>query len=157
MKLIVMRHGRAESSNAALPDHERALTPRGIELLKSQGIAMLRAGLKPDVIACSPYRRARETAGLLAAAFGVTPLVVDALQPGAGIEAYAALLEGIDTPETLMTVHHQPDVSAIVDTLTGASVAMEEGHAAVIDVRKMYGGGGKLKGLYEAEVMARLA
>ncbi|MDZ4698285.1 MAG: histidine phosphatase family protein [Rhodothermales bacterium] len=156
MKLIVMRHGRAESPIQGRPDHERALTPRGVEWLQSQGIAMLRAGLKPDVLACSPYRRARETADLLAAAFGIAPLVVEGLRPGADIEVYAALLEGIDTPATLMTVHHQPDVSAVVYALTGASVPMDEGHAAVIDVRRLAGMGGQLRGLYEAEVMARL-
>ncbi len=156
MKLIVMRHGRAESPISARPDEDRALTARGVELLQSQGIAMMRAGLKPDVLASSPYRRARETAGLLAAAFGIVPLVVDGLRPGAGIEAYEALLDTIDTPGTLLTVHHQPDVSAIVYALTGAMVAMEEGQAAVIDVRRLAGGGGQLRGLYEPETMARL-
>ncbi len=156
MKLIVMRHGRAESPTSARADHDRALTPAGIVLLQNQGIAMRRAGLKPDALLCSPYRRARETADLLAAALGVAPLVVEALRPGAGIEVYAEALADFVDPATVLTVHHQPDVSSVVYVLTGASVAMDEGHAAIVDVRRLVPGGGHLRGLYEAEVMARL-
>ncbi|MEZ4700804.1 MAG: histidine phosphatase family protein [Rhodothermales bacterium] len=156
MKLIVMRHGRAETPRATLPDSERALTAQGKALISSQGIAMARGGLKPDVVFCSPYLRARQTASLLCEAFELEPLVVRSLGPGADLEAYGALVDEWAGSGCLLTVHHQPDVSGVIYALSGIHVPMGEGYAAVLDVRRIAAGGAVLAGFYEAGVMARL-
>ena len=158
MKLLVMRHGRAESPRPGRADADRALTTIGVDMLRHQARAMLHAGLAPDVLYCSPYVRARQTAEALADLLKMRFHVAPELAPGAGLPAYQALIDAMEDehPQVMMCVHHQPDVSGIVHTLTGALIPMEEGNLAAIEVRQLGPGQGVLKGVYEAERMARI-
>ena len=56
-----------------------------------------------------------------------------------------------------MLVGHQPDLGRLARTLTGSNAKMRAGMMAVIDVQALRPSGGLLLGLYDPEVMARLA
>ena len=61
MHLFLIRH--AESENNARPEHQRvedpAITPRGVR--QAESLADWLDTLKPDLLACSPFRRALQT------------------------------------------------------------------------------------------------
>lgn len=61
-----MRHGIAEEPRHGLRDPDRALTSEGKKKLREVLDAARRAGVKPEVILSSPFRRARETADIAA-------------------------------------------------------------------------------------------
>jgi phosphohistidine phosphatase len=156
MYLIVMRHGVAERLLPGQADGERPLTEAGRRRIERQALALFQAGLCPEALFCSPYRRALETAETIAGVLGMPYRIWPGLRPGADLDAYAAMAAEVNDRSWVMTVHHQPDVSGIVQVLTGASVPMEEGAMAVMEVRRMAAGGGALRGLYAAEPFVRL-
>jgi phosphohistidine phosphatase len=59
--LILLRHGKAETTSGAGGDFERGLTERGKNDSAMIGQALARAGLAPDLVLVSPARRAVET------------------------------------------------------------------------------------------------
>lgn len=71
MDLIIIRHAIAQDPRAGLPDARRALTARGRRRMERGVAGMQRLGLRFDAVLHSPWRRAAQTAALLA------PLQVD--------------------------------------------------------------------------------
>jgi phosphohistidine phosphatase len=58
--LVLLRHAKAEQPNGG-PDRERSLTARGHADAAAAGAWLARHGHLPDVVVCSPARRARQT------------------------------------------------------------------------------------------------
>ena len=78
-RLIVMRHGRAESSNSQ-GDRFRALTQRGVDEVTTIVRNLMSQGLewKPDFVLCSNAIRAKQTWDVVTAAWGLNcPLKYD--------------------------------------------------------------------------------
>ena len=125
MKILIMRHGEAESlSRAGGIDAERNLTDFGRRQAQQAGRCIEQSGFVPDAVWVSPYRRAQQTAtGFLESFAGIASETLTALVPDA---APAQLLDslaqrspvdsGIDN---LMLVSHQPLVSFLVAGLSG--------------------------------------
>ena len=76
MQLFVIRHGIAEEAEPGEPDAERALTKDGKKKLKAVVRGMRAAGWKLDRVITSPWRRAMQTAAVLAKR---DPIVTDLL------------------------------------------------------------------------------
>ena len=110
-----------------------------------------------DRLLTSPLVRARQTADLLAPALGVPSETDTLLQPGFTLDDAAELLARHAQAWRLMFVGHQPDLGRLVRFLTGSNAKMRTGTMAVIDVQAVRPSGGLLLGLYDPEVMARLA
>ena len=68
MDLYLMRHGIAEApeTQSSGQDRDRRLTPKGVRRVRQIAQAMKEMGLEFDRILSSPFRRARETAELVA-------------------------------------------------------------------------------------------
>ncbi|MBI3683025.1 MAG: phosphohistidine phosphatase SixA, partial [Acidobacteria bacterium] len=62
MEIYLLRHGIAEDPRPGMDDADRALTAEGRKKLREVLLVARDAGVKPDVIMTSPYRRAKETA-----------------------------------------------------------------------------------------------
>jgi phosphohistidine phosphatase len=62
MEVYLLRHGIAEEPRSGRPDSERALTDEGREKLRRVLRRARAAGVAPEAIVSSPYRRALETA-----------------------------------------------------------------------------------------------
>lgn len=157
MVLYLFRHGMAGPATAGQGDAARTLTPEGIARLKRQAAALERACFRIDRLLTSPLARARQTADLLAPALGVSPETDTLLQCGCTFEDAAELLAQYPPDTRVMFVGHQPDLSRLVRTFTGSNAKMRTGMMAVIDVQALRPSGGLLLGLYDPEVMARLA
>ncbi len=157
MVLYLFRHGIAGPAPPGQGDAARTLTSEGIDQLKRQARALERAGFRMDRLLTSPLVRARQTADLLAPALGVSPETDTLLQPGCTFDDAAELLARYPQAARLMLVGHQPDLGRLARTLTGSNAKMRTGMMAVIDVHALRPSGGLLLGLYDPEVMARLA
>src|SRR4051812_21972755 len=116
MRLHVMRHGPAEDRAPTGRDFDRALTPAGRELVRRMGEVLHREVRVAPRILASPRRRARETAVIVAEAFGSSESVVELREELAGegpiplelIDEVAAL--GPDLASEVLLVGHQPCV-----------------------------------------------
>ena len=118
-ELIIVRHGiaedRDEAASRGVSDAERGLTEKGRARMQQAAGGLARVLADPAVIAHSPLRRARETAVLLAKAFGGVPLEeLEALAPGALEPALEpALCRWLESqPEGVLAVAvgHEPDL-----------------------------------------------
>ena len=141
MNLVVVRHAIAEDAAAYARLHTddagRPLTPEGRKKMK-QAARGLRA-LVPtlDVLATSPLTRAVQTADILAAEYGLTPVVATALSPGQPIAAVAAWLEDHRRHDAVGIVGHEPGLSQLVSwCLAGTDrsfVELKKGAACLLE------------------------
>lgn len=70
MEIYLLRHGIAEDAPAGGSDEARSLTEEGKKKLRDVLAVARKAGVQPDVILTSPYRRAQQTAKIAAAELG---------------------------------------------------------------------------------------
>ena len=76
LRLLLLRHAKAERSRPGERDHDRRLTDRGSGDAQRIGAYMARHGLVPDQVIVSPSARTRETWSLAAAAMSGQPNTV---------------------------------------------------------------------------------
>lgn len=118
MRLLVVRHAIAGDRDAfartGRPDDERPLTDEGRK--KMRGIARGLRAVVPtlDLLATSPFVRARETAALLSAAYDDLAVTeVAPLAHGGSREDLLAWLRG-QRADTVALVGHEPDLGALI-------------------------------------------
>ena len=150
MRLLVVRHAIAEDREAFARAHKddalRPLTPEGRHKMEraARGLKELLPAL--DVLAASPYKRAVDTADIIAHAYGHLEVErVPQLEPGAGVERALAWLAG-QHAGAIAVVGHEPDLSRLVCTLlTGADgpfLELRKGAACLLDFPGAVGKGG---------------
>lgn len=115
MRLLIVRHAVAEEremfASSGKPDSERPLTERGRAKMVRAAQGLRRALSKIDVLATSPYVRARDTAAILAAAYSLrTVHRVDALEPDGSSDAVADWLRQQIDDSTVAIVGHEPSL-----------------------------------------------
>jgi len=115
--LGLLRHGIADTSGG-----DPSLTEEGIERVRAEAAGMARIGLTFDWIACSPLRRAHETARILAGTLtrGTEAEVVSALAPGCRLRSLIPLLGRHPGARSILLVGHQPDMGGCAAELIGA-------------------------------------
>lgn len=137
MKLILLRHGKAEDSHAD-GDFSRALVEKGRQQARRAAKLLQAAGRLPDIVLTSPLVRARQTAEEFCQTAGI---------PGATIQGWLAC--GM-TPENALTelaafkdfkrvaiVGHEPDFSGLIEWILGAnggSIDVKKGALACLSV-----------------------
>jgi phosphohistidine phosphatase len=161
-ELYEIRHGVAEERGEAWPDDtKRPLTTRGVSRLQKAAHAINQLGVRFDVVLTSPLVRARQTAEVVAAAFGRKPPIVltESLAPGA---TYASLLEDLSKHSRrsrIALVGHEPGIGAIAARLSGAERPFEfkKGAIARIDVSTLPPDGpGRLRWFLTPRILRRL-
>jgi len=130
-QLWLLRHGEAQPHHAG-PDADRRLTPEGEGQSRSAGAALARLNLELAACYASPRVRALETARLACAALGVDPVVHEPLSGGFESGGARELVLGEDDDARVLIVGHEPDLSGIVEALTGARIAMKKGGVAAV-------------------------
>ena len=143
MKLLVIRHGTAEDAEAfaasGRSDDERPLTTKG-----SRDMGRVAAGLRTiveriDVIAPSPLVRARETAEIVANAYGMTASDgVDAFRPTSSLDAFIEWSRTVASLDVVAIVGHNPHLPRLVTWLMSGidaeHVALKKGGACLLKV-----------------------
>ena len=91
--------------------------------MKEITAGLLRVGFELDWIVTSPLVRAVETAEVVGESLGVTvPMdFCDALRPGGSAEALISFLSRHSNRRRVLTVGHEPDLSAMAARLIGAA------------------------------------
>jgi len=136
MTLYVMRHGIAEKKGAAADDAARALVPKGKKRVVQVCRRLTPASFKPDVIFTSPYKRALQTAEVVAELMKNKPAikVLDSLQP---FGSFNDLIKAINLlPEcTSLVIGHEPYLSSLISyLLSGNSAAISLGKAGICSI-----------------------
>lgn len=134
-RLIVMRHAKAGELPGG-PDAERALRPRGRDDAAAAGAWLRVGGRIPELVLCSPARRARQTWQYASQALGPAggPEVrVDQRLYQAGPEELLEIFAEVTPVVTsLMYVGHNPAAAAVAAILAGREIAFPTAAIAVL-------------------------
>jgi phosphohistidine phosphatase len=128
MELYLLRHAIAvDREKFDGEDSERPLTVDGEKKMRriANGIRALK--LSFDVILSSPYRRAQETAGILAARFNIRRhlRLTDTLTPRGNKRTLIAEIAALGAnARSIVLVGHEPYLSALVATLVAGGPSM---------------------------------
>jgi phosphohistidine phosphatase len=138
-ELYLIRHGLAEEHGEAWPDDtKRPLTEDGMARLRKIARSLARLDVSIDVLLTSPLVRTRQTAEIIAAAFGPRPAIVtvDALAPGGTQQAVLAELEKHIRKTRIGLVGHEPGIGEFAARLIGLRHPLEFKKGAIcrIDV-----------------------
>ena len=137
-----MRHGEAESRFDL--DASRPLTVRGRREV-AKVITAARANISPVIIVASPYRRAQQTARLVADSLDLLVPVQswDELLPSGAAETVLHRMAQLDAEE-LLVVTHQPFISNFIYYLTGLEQSMGTASIAAILLQELQEGTGEV-------------
>ena len=104
-QVYLVRHGLAEDVSATGADFDRALTATGIRKMKAAAHGLATIGVQPARLIASPYRRAQETAEVLADVLDPADRETwEELGCGVDVQVVAAKLANLDPREPDMGV-----------------------------------------------------
>ena len=160
MDLYLLRHADAEKPDPHQDDSKRALTAKGEQQSRSVGNALLRLEVSFDAIFTSPYRRAMQTAEIVAGALESDELV-EACKPLAPEGNGADLVREIADrkPASVLLVGHEPDMSQFISTLLvgrpNLPLTMKKGGLCKLSIESLnWGACASLEWLVPPEVVA---
>jgi phosphohistidine phosphatase len=161
VRLLIVRHAIAVARGTpGIPDAGRPLTPEGRKRFRKAARGIARLVDRPDALLTSPWLRARQTARILAGAWGrVEPMSTRALA-GGSFEDQARVLDRYHPDATVVVVGHEPYVSALLARLLGSRhddrLVFRKGGAALVDVPGRLAEGGTLLFFLPPKVLRRL-
>jgi phosphohistidine phosphatase len=121
-RLILLRHGKAESVSDHGGDAERGLTDRGRRDSALMGRVLADAGVKPDLVLVSDARRTRETWEEVSAAFPAAEVEFDRALYLASAERLAHTIDAnAEAAVCLMIIGHNPGIHEIAAVCAGRS------------------------------------
>jgi len=137
MLIYLLRHGEAAP---AIPDAERPLTADGARKLRGAANTWATVVVPPARILASPFRRAQETARILAEAvhFDASIETSHHLQPNSDVTMVLNLLReaSLDRLPSIALVGHQPLLGILLDMLltgAGAGIPMATGMLVAVE------------------------
>jgi phosphohistidine phosphatase len=144
MEIYLLRHGIAEDGQAGRPDSERALTGEGKKRLGCVLRAAAAAGVRPDLILTSPYRRALQTAQLAAELLEYKGDLVRtrALEPVSTPSAVWEELRTHKDAETILLSGHEPLFSSLTAYLLGClelQIDFKKAGLVCLDIERVTG------------------
>jgi phosphohistidine phosphatase len=122
LRLMLLRHAKSSWTDPGLDDHDRPLNPRGQKSAPVIGRFMLAQKLIPELVLCSPARRARDTWKLAAVELRASPrlLMEDALYDfGNGGRILDTVRAKSDTAKSVLVVGHNPSIERLAQRLIG--------------------------------------
>jgi phosphohistidine phosphatase len=122
MEIYFLRHGEAgKRVPIASRDTERALTASGRKEVEEVGEGMAELGLKFDVVATSPLKRAKETASIVNKALNRKHPVEEwsELAPDGNRNALYDRLRKLRLGSTVMFVGHEPYLTTSIGEIVG--------------------------------------
>jgi len=152
MELYLLRHGEA---GKRLPmssrDMDRDLTEAGKEEIKEVGEGLVGLGLKFDIVASSPLKRAKETASIVNRELKRKAPVEEwsELSPEGRRDALYRRLGRLRAGTSVLCVGHEPYLTTAIAELvdrgqsTGVRIVLKKGGLARLSLT---GGGSKLAG-----------
>ncbi len=143
MRVYLIRHGIAvDPADPSCPPHDadRPLTAKGRTRTAEAAAGVARLGCLPDVVWCSPYIRAQQTASIMMEALDLPADGLDTteiLVPHARPRDVVARLQETSA-HGVMLVGHAPHLDNLLATMVGASAAFTAlGKASLVIVEWM--------------------
>ncbi len=133
MKLYFLRHGQADWPEWKKSDDERPLTERGKKEMREVARFLERMKVRPDLIVTSPLPRAAQTAEIAAEYLKAKLRRDELIAPGFGISELRTVVKR-HRAKSLMLVGHEPDFTAVISKLTGATLKLSKAGVALLDV-----------------------
>jgi phosphohistidine phosphatase len=142
VRLLVVRHAIAEDREAFARSHRddaaRPLTPEGRRKMERAALGLKELVPDLDLLGASPYKRAFETAEIIAHAYGTARVErVPELAPGAGVDRVVGWLGGQASRGTIAVVGHEPDLGQLVCALlagtNGPFLELRKGAACLLE------------------------
>lgn len=134
MHIFLIRHGIAEPRERGRKDSARALTPKGVARMEAITRGLERLGVRFDRLYHSPWKRAVQTADVLAPLVDGDRISTDRLAEPPSVE----LLDEIEGDRVAL-VGHEPWISDLLSLLVlgsidaGASFAFKKGGVAWLE------------------------
>jgi phosphohistidine phosphatase len=153
MEIIFLRHApageREDWARTGRPDSERPLTTDGRKRAREAAKGLAAFIETADLVATSPWARAKETAEIAAKALGAPLVETNFLLPHRSPASLAGWLSGLDG-ERVVLVGHEPHLSKAVSwLLTGAAarsvVSLKKAQAVLLVTSKAAPGGAILR------------
>lgn len=119
MELYLLQHGLALPAE---DDPEQPLAKDGVAQLQAAGRALLRLGVRPGLIACSPKKRSKQSAALIAEAVNYPYsdiLESELLQPLTPPRETLRLLRRHSDNGAILVAGHLPSLAEIASLLLG--------------------------------------
>jgi phosphohistidine phosphatase len=147
MEIIFLRHAPAAErevwARTGRADSERPLTPDGRKRAREAAKGLARFIGTADLVATSPWPRARETAEIAAKALGAPLAETNFLLPHRSPASLAGWLSGLDG-ERVVLVGHEPHLSRVISWLLAGSprslVALKKAQAVLLETPKAAAG-----------------
>lgn len=120
LALSLLRHAKSSRDDQSLADHDRPLTQRGRRAAISMGCEIAGLGLQPQLVLCSPARRAQETWDLAAAQLSPAPAartVTELYDFGDGTALLDLIRKLGGAVRSLMLVGHNPSMQRLANRL----------------------------------------
>jgi phosphohistidine phosphatase len=124
MRLLLLRHGIAAPLGKGIArDEDRPLTALGVRQLRQVAAGLVKLVPRPRAILTSPLLRARQTADILAHAWGrLRPEIMAALATGKE-RVLLHVLAGFEDDDTVVLVGHEDWMSELTARLLGSKSA----------------------------------
>ncbi|MBP1358131.1 MAG: phosphohistidine phosphatase SixA [Sulfolobus sp.] len=136
ISLLIVRHGEAEPQIEGKDDKDRKLVKKGVKQMKRIANFIDELGLRVDRVISSPYLRAYQSAEEIINKLGIDNIKVetyDDLIPEKDPTSFLEKIKEFQDNTTVLIVGHEPYVSSLVKSLTGASVELKKGGIALVD------------------------
>ena len=122
LRLMLLRHAKSSWTDPGRDDRDRPLSAKGLSAAPAMGEFMRREKLIPDLVLCSPARRARDTWKLAAESLKAAPkLVVDEAiyDFGNGGRLLDVLRVKGNGAKSVLVVGHNPSLERLALRLVG--------------------------------------
>lgn len=121
-RLWLLRHAKSSWDDAGLPDRLRPLAPRGVRAAGAVARHLRTTAVAPDLVLCSPARRAVQTwEGVAPGVPAGTPVVIDeAIYHAGGDELLDRLQHVPSQTGSVLVVGHNPGLQDLAVALAGA-------------------------------------
>lgn len=157
MRLVFMRHGKAEDHGVRFTDEDRELTLKGRQKIKAvtKGIKQLLLPKAQLQIWSSPLPRARQTAQILAKRLGRLPVQEHAEIHTGELANLIQKWTGLAPDTTLVIVGHEPYLSQWAERISGVTLSFKKASAAGFTLTSPQEG--ELVWFLQAKMLAGLA
>ncbi len=135
--LILLRHAKSDWGNEGLRDFDRPLAKRGIQDAPRMGEVLVKQGILPDFILCSPATRAKETMELFKQAAELDTEVE--FEQGIYEASSAALMKLVrhlsNGHSRVLMVGHNPGFENLLSRLIGSDRQMPTAALACVELQ----------------------
>ncbi|NGX51841.1 MAG: 2,3-bisphosphoglycerate-dependent phosphoglycerate mutase [Candidatus Anoxychlamydiales bacterium] len=137
MNLYLMQHGQA---NLKEIDMEESLSEKGQEIIKNSAIGLTKIPISFDVIICSPKKRSKQTAQIIADVFNFPKEKIIETEKVKPLAPAEETLDFISQYERVFIAGHLPSIKAIISFLlysrSTINIDIQNGGCTKLDIEK---------------------